>query len=347
VNPTAPLAEVEPALKLADLLHACVCQAARNGDFASLFQKAQSLQAGWDLDGGQIIIGRQFDVMGNIDMYRPPCGQLGYSFEMPPYPNVHIARNPYAVLDSMLLIEKRVRSVSLNDPKSEVHWRKATCFDAGRSPGRLIAYRDLYLAAAKVNADEIGAAFFERCGVDVQVNNLGPQFPAYPTGAFDMGNFQGAGFIVPEIYRDGWQRVMVHRDVDINLNWISREPGSERDPLHCEYPEDGVCYLEFAPVDTEHVEDWLCRNKSLRGPDGELLASVSSPFAKRGCNPVTTWNCDTASVACHVENAIHSGAIEASLSAWTDLFRALIEAHAKGWRVAAAKDEEKLRPLAC
>ena len=173
MNPTAPLAEVEPALKLADLLHACARQVARKGDFASLFQKAQLLQAGWNLDDGCLASGPLFDMMEPIDMERPTGQQLVYSWEMPPYPNVLIARNPYAVLDSTLLMEERGRSASLNAPESEVHWSEATCFNALETPGRLIAYRDLYLAAANVNAHEIGAAFFENFSVDIQINNLG------------------------------------------------------------------------------------------------------------------------------------------------------------------------------
>jgi hypothetical protein len=99
----------------------------------------------------------------------------------------------------------------------------------------------------------------------------------------------------------------------------------------------------FAPVDASHVEDWLRRDKSLRGRDGDLLASVDSSFAKHAQDQVSTWNRDTASVARHVEAAIHSGAIEAELIAWTNRFRALMEAREQEWRAAAAEDEKKLR----
>ena len=343
MNPTAPLADVEPALKLADLLHACARQVARKGDFASLFQKAKLLQAGWNLDDGCLANGPPFAMMENIDMERPVGQQLVYSWEMPPYPNVLIARIPYAVLDSALLMEERGRSAPLVIAENEMPGGAATCFEAVETPGRLIACRDLYLAVAKVNAHDIGAVFFENYSVDVQINKLGRYFQKYHTSAYEMGNFQGSAIAVPEIECDGWRRIMLHRDVDFASNWICREPGSKSDPLHDELPEDGVCRLVFAPVDAKHVEDWLRRDKSLRGPDGGVLASVDAPVAKRVDDSVSTWNCDTSSAARHVEAEIHSGAIEAALGAWTDRFRALMEAREQGWRVAAAKDETKLR----
>jgi len=345
-TPTS-LPDIEPAQELADLLQGCAHFVAHSIDFAALIQKAERLQAGWNLhDGPEAKLLMDYQLHEPLNVRKPATKLVAEYFALPPYPATPLARIPFACLDTDICIETEGRATPELGPRPPSQGSEEPDFAFRILPARLVAYWDLYLAVAPVGTLGVGAVFLINSSVNIGLPGDDALAGNYWMPVRDF--YELTHNIVPhQIEKDGWRRVLFQLSDDI-LEKVSYNLLTEQvDRLNLTPPSHVVPTVYIHPVDAYHVEQWLRRDLTLRlqneHGEEELEIGKISCLEAHAVDDVVTWNTGASSLARHVEAALHAGTIEKALIDWAIRYRTSLQVLEEQWVGNAAEAEAQLR----
>jgi len=156
-DPMLDPAEVQPELRLAHLLQDHAAQMADRLDLATLFQRAERLQAGWSMHEGPIAKFMESELRFNSQL--PPTFVPWLDFEVPPYPSAKVGRIPYGFLTGTFSVVPRT------DDGAEPARDRASLILKGSAT----AYWDLYLAIGPTGEMGVGSYMIRNASVDIHL----------------------------------------------------------------------------------------------------------------------------------------------------------------------------------
>ena len=342
----ASLPDIEPAQELADLLQGCAHFVARSIDFAAFIQKAELLQAHWNLHDGPVAkLLKDDQLLERFDARKPATKMVAEYFALPPYPVTLLARIPFACLDAEICIETEGRATPELGPRPPSQGSDEPDYAFRTLPAQLVAYWDLYLAVAPVGTLGVGAVFLINSSVNFRLPGDDPLAGDYWTPVRDF--YELTHNIVPhQIEKDGWRRVIFQLSDDILTKKVSYNRLTEKvGRLNLTPPSHAVPTVYIHPVDAHHVEEWLRRDLTLRleNEEGEEYREFEpiSCLKAHADDDVDTWN--TGGIARHVEAALKARTIQKALIDWALRYRASLHALEEEWIANAAEADAQLR----
>lgn len=335
------ISEVQPELKLANLLSRHAALIAERFDLLSLFQRAERLQAGWNMENGPVAISLAGeDGYPRFDQQLPANYTLWYESAIPPYPAIIIARIPYGNITSTFSV------VPFKDD--------GIAIDENREPlilnGFATAYWNLHLAIAPDGRFSIGSYFIRSTSVDIQIPLDGEQTFTLREAREDLSSFFPHSNCPNLFNHNGlWQihftsevteHILAEREKNIAFWSANYRPVKNDDPLDETPPSDTVPNARITSVNAQSIRDWLIEDRSLLTGIAtvETLRLLSPP---RELNP-STW-CQGDTLAKWLETELHNGFIDERFKNWIDQYNRSLDDLEKLWFDNAQRSESELR----
>ena len=350
----APLSEIEPAQRLADLLHDCARSVAKRGDLAAIFTAAHRHQLGWRLADGPAAV--EIPPGGDEGVFdlKVPATRL-YLMQLthdvlPPYPTLPIARIPFGRLDAELLFEENPRPTPAFEGLGFEEDTHQPLFAYRKEQVAAVAYWELALCVAPVTPfGDIGAVLMETPCVYLWSALTGtlphrilnaPDFEALEPRGPRFG--RGHRKLCQVKTEDGWRRIMSPPDTDLTAMAMYYSDDGVENVIREDLPHLNIPHIAFHPVDAYHVhgllaDPWTKRfGFDIEMPNIALVGLDSSP-------PARIWHSRTDSVARHLESALLSGEIEAGMLTWMKAYRTALEQFEARWEEEGLAAERRLR----
>lgn len=339
-----PLGEIEPRQRLAALLNDHAAHLAEVLDMPGLWQKAEKLQMGWDMNLGLVPLRIDQGIMRNQFRGDVAATLLRWlSFEAPAYPSVKVARLPYGLFEGPFEITRAIPGP--HDPVL--------------IEGQLALYCDLWLVIAPSGKYGVGSYLSRTPGYglilsdgrslplttqqgsfweneftlsgtaisDLSINYL----PRADKGAFELLPEEAFVLSFPE---ERFQEVLENPKTWSSCTRSSTH-GAGEDVFDEEMP-----FILMSRVTPKSLEEWLEPDFSMEGTAGFLpqlrpyqgISEVSSPGW-------ITFDC----LARDLEQALHNGVLDHAFKSWTTAYRSALAQIEMEWAEAAAAAENQLR----
>ncbi len=337
------MGDVEPRQRLAALLNAHAAHMSEMLDLPQLWQAAENLQMGWDMEEGPSPVPLNGGIMQNHFRHDAPATQVQWlDFEAPAYPSVQTARLPNGVLAGPFVVTRSAPSTK----------------EAEIIAANLVIYWDLWLTIAPLGKLGVGAFLVRTPGTALQLNDGTLVHLATPkAGYWDMTfvpktlELQHAkldGDLSPTGSGVGWHDVLNVTFSQDRLDEIQKDIALYdkffRKPRpHVPDDEDGeeMPFLRMVRVTPQSIADWLEADFTFQRPgffaDPVHFVSSRQPSAER-----YGWmRGDT--LARRVEQALHDGLLDAWFRDWVTAYGAALSGIEADWRARAEEAELELR----
>lgn len=289
-----------PEQRLAALINEHAAIVARNLDLARLFQRAERLQAGWNIkqSPAEVVDLATEEATGSFKSTEPADRQLWLETAAPSLPTVAVARLPYGWLPGPF---------RLTNQAGETQER----------PGQAVAYWELHLAIGPTGPLSVGAYLVRATSVDLEID--------------------GHLFMLLDIQDDVDQiasgyphapKIEFHEDVwevscDAEPVYRPRRAGLDEDP-----PSETVPLLRIEPVSASSVRAWLMTSMDFVLDDGPLISTVDrlAPFSLDGIGWVRAD-----SIARSLEIALRDGRLDEGFNRWLEQYQPALDQFDKDW----------------
>lgn len=337
--------EAEPRQRLAALLNTHAAHLCEVLDLPALWQKAEKLQTGWNMDKGPIPIRIDQGIMQNRFRCDLAATQLRWlAFEAPPYPSVRVGRLPLGLFDGPLDVRKT------NPAPSE----------SFQIEGQLGLYWELWLTIAPVGKYAVGSYLSRTPGFGLLLPDGTTVGLVVEEGGFVDNSFSMAGLPlvlcpVDGLIATGASPVHVMSDESWLVSFpqerfetILKDPAcwlANTRPSRIGVPndidDDDMPFIRACRVTPKNIEDWLEPDFSMNEkgrflPQVHLLPEVDFAARKTGW---VTYDC----IARDIEQALHDGSLDQEFKSWTDTYRMLLDNLEASWLAAAFSGETELR----
>lgn len=336
--------EIEPRQRLAALLNDHAIHLAEVLDLPGLWQKAEKLQRGWDMNLGPIPISIDQGIMQNHFRSDVAATQLQWlSFEAPAYPSVKIARLPYGLFDGPFEVMRAVPDAR----------------DPVLIKGQLALYCDLWLMIAPSGKYGVGSYLSRTPGFGLILANgssvplTAPQgafidnvftlsysanvlqpiiaLPSAEEGSFELQPEEAYSLSFPE---ERFQAIIEKPDV-----WaICTHPlmrGAPEDVFDEEMP-----FIRTSRVAPKTINDWLVLDFTMDGP-GRHLPQIRF-FSGGSAKDTLGWIAGDCA-ARDLEQTLHNGVLDQTFTSWASSYRSALDQIEADWTAKAAAAEIQLR----
>ncbi len=303
--------EVLPERRLADRLHNHAAVVARQHDLARLFQQAERVQAGWNIQRGPDAV---VDLVSEASAYfsaREPVDRHWWlEIAAPPLPSVAIARIPFGFLPGPFRLTN----------------------DAGESrelPGHAAAYWELHLAIGPSGPLSVAPYLLRGTSVDLVLEG---QAVTLPDQQDDIDQIVSGYPRPPTVRLDG-------RDWEVSAQtqpfYRSPRPGTDEVP-----PSKTVPNIHIEPVTAFSVRTWLMTSSDLVSEDGTWIG-VEDRLEK--AIPSTTGWVRAESIARSVEIALLDQRLDQCFGDWLERFRPNLDHFEMEWIDSTTNQDAVLR----
>jgi hypothetical protein len=288
-----------PEQRLSSLLNEHGAVMARNLDLARLFQQAERLQAGWNIQRTAAEVTDLVpEATGCFRAHEPVNRQCWLEIAAPPLPSVAIARLPFGWLPGPF---------RLTNDAGEFHERH----------GHAVAYWELHLAIGPSGPLTVGAYLLRGASVDLVLEGHTMTLPDIQD---DIEQIVSGHPRAPQITLDGetW-------NVSCNIApaYRTRRQGLDEDP-----PSETVPNIRIDPVSASSVRAWLMTPMDLVPDEGPWIGTVDrlAPLS----SPTLGW-IRAESIARSVEIALRDGRLDRYFTDWLNQFRPALDQFEQDW----------------
>lgn len=304
-----------PEQRLSDLLHAHVARIAQKFDLVRLFQQAERVQGGWNIQRGpDAVVDLVPENSAFFSASEPFNRRCWLEIASPPVPSAAIARLPFGRLPGPF---------RLTNDAGESHER----------PGHAVAYWELHLAIAPSGPLSVSAYLLRGTSVDLVLDGEAIKLPDQRD---DVEQILTGDPQPPRIELD---------DVTWTISSVSCETlpfyRSQRRGLDEYPPSETVPFLRIDPVSASSVRAWLMTSLSLMAKDGAW--GIGAEDLCEGGPPRATGWIRIASIARSVEASLRDGLLEARFKDWLDRFRPNLDRFEQDWIDRTITQDEALR----
>ncbi|WP_137113234.1 hypothetical protein [Rhodobacter sp. SY28-1] len=289
-----------PEQRLAALMNEHAAVIARNLDLVRLFQRAERLQAGWNIkqSPAEVVDLATEGITGSFKSTEPTDRQYWLETSAPPLPTVPVARLPFGWLSGPFRLTNQAG-------------------DTQERPGQAVAYWELHLAIGPTGPLSVGAYLVRASSVDLDID--GHLF-MLPDMQDDVEQIASGYPHAPKIdlFGDIWGVSCAAQPV-----YRTQRAGFDEDP-----PSETVPLLRMDPVSASSVRDWLMTPMDFVLDDGPLISAVDrlAPIAFDGIGWVRAD-----SIARSLEIALRDGRLDEGFRRWLDQYLPALAQFEKDW----------------
>ena len=300
-----------PEQRIADLLHEYAAVIARRFDLAQLFQQAERVQAGWNIQRGPDVV---VDLVPENSAYfsaRAPVDRNWWlEVASPPLPSVAIARLPFGFLPGPFRLTN----------------------DSGESreySGHAVAFWELHLAVGPSGPLSVGAYLLRGTSVDLVLDGNTMTLPDLQD---DIDQIVSGYPQSPQICLDD----NIWKVSSGTLPFYRPERrGFDETP-----PSDTVPNIRISPISASSVRAWMMTSFDLVAEGGPWIP-VEDRF-ENGFSKNTGW-VRTESIARNLEVSLREGWLDEHFKNWLDRFRPNLERFEQDWIDRSIKQDTALR----
>jgi hypothetical protein len=278
-----------PEQRIADLLHKYAAVIARKFDLAQLFQQAERVQAGWNIQRGPDVV---VDLVPEMSAYfsaRTPVDRNCWlEVASPPLPSVAIARLPFGFLPGPFRLTN----------------------DSGESrecSGHAVAYWELHLAVGPSGPLSVGAYLLRGTSVDLVLDENTMTLADLQDDIYQIvsGLPQSPQICLDDkIWKVSSETIPFYRP--------------EREEFDETPPSETVPNIRIVPISASSVGAWMMTSLDLMAESGPWIP-VEDQF-ERGHLPAAGW-VRTESIARNLEVSLREGWLDEHFKNWLDRFR--------------------------
>lgn len=339
-----PVGEIEPRQRLASLLNDHAAHLAEVLDMPGLWQKAEKLQMGWDMNLGLVPLTIEKGIMQNQFRGDVAATQMRWlSFEAPAYPSVKVARLPYGIFEGPFEVTRA--STSADDPVL--------------IEGRLALYCDLWLMIAPSGKYGVGSYLSRTPGFGLILSDgrslplTAPQgsfwdnvfilsgtatsdlsissLPRADKGTFELQPEEAFALSFPE---ERFQAILENPNT-----WSSCTRPSNLGAKEGVFDEE-MPFILMSRVTPKSIEEWLEPDFTMEGTAGFLPQLRPYQGNSEASSPGwITFDC----LARDLEQALHNGVLDHAFKLWATSYRSALAQMEMDWAEAAAAAENQLR----
>jgi hypothetical protein len=300
-----------PEQRIADLLHEYAAVIARRFDLAQLFQQAERVQAGWNIQRGpDVVVDLVPESTGSFLAREPVDRQYWLETASPPLPSVAIARLPFGFLPGPF---------HLTNEAGETRER----------PGYAAAYWDLHLAVGPSGPLSVGAYLLRGTSVDLVLDGDTIRLPDQQE---DIDQIISGRPQAPQIFLDGtaWKI-----SCETQSFYRPQRPGLDDSP-----PSDEMPNTRIDPISASSVREWMMTSFDLLAEGGTWIP-VEDRFESKH-PPAAGW-VRTKSIARNLEVSLREGWLDEHFKNWLDRFRPNLDRFEQDWIDRTIKQDTALR----
>ena len=317
--------DLDPRLKLSDLLRKHAAHTAEQFDLASLFERAERLQTGWNPDLGP----KAILLEDALQRFTPASVFSGVWMldALPPLPAVALASIPFGHLgDAGFVLEPAIRPDGEDGPDDHHQERHLT--------GTATAYWHLHLAIAPQPSGGVQPCLLRTTRLSVKLDigqdteALWSDFDVYPhqdaLSELDHGNPRLAS-----IELDGRRGISFDQKTSERLRKLDKKDRLYRKPRRKnetdeEPHHDTIPFARLVSVAPQSIQDWLVDDLEFAGAQ-VLRSPILSDFDSSTQDWPRAWFIGP-SLARDLELAIRVDALQAGFRDWVTAYEASLKA---------------------